>query len=43
MNASQIADDVQRIIEEKGFIGKKGTGSSSIRNSISEGLTLLDK
>ena len=46
-NALQIANEVQEILDaglidnKNLFKGKKGTGSTEIRNSISEGLKLL--
>ncbi|WP_442498158.1 hypothetical protein [Methylobacter sp. sgz302048] len=40
-NANQIATDVQSIIDATELPGKKGTGSSELRDSISQGLKLL--
>lgn len=40
-NALQIADAVQSILDAVDFPGKKGTGSTELRNSISEGIKLL--
>jgi hypothetical protein len=40
-NAFQIAKDAQLIIDAAELPGKKGTGSSELRDSISQGLKLL--
>lgn len=40
-NALQIANEVQEILDAGTFNNRKGTGSTEIRNSISEGLKLL--
>lgn len=40
-NANQIAEDIQLIVDAFPFQGKKGTGSTKIRDSISKGIELL--
>jgi hypothetical protein len=40
-NAKQIANAVQVIFDAADFPGKKGTGSTELRNSISAGIKLL--